>query len=187
VQSHESRQAPSWLIFDVRQRMIPWEKSKQTNEAGVSWLDYRYISGGLRCVRSGRSYWHVSHGRDWRAEDRSKIAKIEFQRGGVVDMRIGSGTPDVLERTLKFAVQCVKGDLGDIDVTSPVELMCGKRIKHLICCVRYYEPTHPVFGALFSGQTSKVTIADMVAMIADAQTQRSIRVPPRAFRFDPKD
>jgi hypothetical protein len=167
--------------------MIPWEKSKEKGEAGVSWTQYRYITGGLRCEKVGRSYWHISHGDDWRAEDHSKNAKVEFFHGGVVDMRIGSGVREDLERTLKFTFQCVRGDLNDIDVTSPVALMCGKRIKHLICCVRYYESTHPKFGKLFSGETPQVAIVDLVAMIRDALTQKFIRVPAKAFRFDPKD
>ncbi len=167
--------------------MIPWERSKETNGAGVPWTRYRYLSGGFRCEKAGRSYWHISHGDNWRAEDHSKIAKIEFLRGGVVDMRIGSGVREDLERTLKFTFQCVMGDLGDIDVTSPVERMCGKRIKHLICCVRYYESTHPEFGKLFSGERAQISVADLAAMIVDAMSQKFIRVSPKGFRFDPRD
>ena len=167
--------------------MIHWSTTKHSNEDGESWLESRFIENGFRCERIGRNYFSVSAGLDLQSVDQSKIAKIEFQRGVTIDLRIGSGKTKEIRDTLAFSFRC----LCDSDALPPIEVpiieFYAKKMKHLICCVRYYEASHPVFGHCFEGDRPTVSIINLSEMIVDALGQKPIRVPAKAFRFDLND
>jgi hypothetical protein len=167
--------------------MIPWSTSRQTNDEGYSWTESRFIENSLRCCRVGRFHYTVSHGQDWRTNRPSKIAKFEFRRGPTLDLAIGSGKPDDVRRTLAFAFRCVLESDAPPPTDGPLFSIYPKVLKHLICNIRYYEASHPTFGPRFAGKNPPLTIDDLVEMITDALAQKSIRIPAKALRFDPRD
>jgi hypothetical protein len=166
---------------------IPWKTSKRTNAMGLSWMESRYIEGGLRCSRSGRSYYSISKGKDWRSVDCARNAKIEFHRGATLDVNIHSRNPAKIQEVLRFAFKCLCDSPTPPPLQTPIIEFYPKKMKHLIFCVRYYEPTHPEFGRYFSGEKPTVSIAKLAEMIVDARNQKGIRIPPKALRFDPND
>jgi hypothetical protein len=167
--------------------MITWETLKQTNEMGASWIESRFIEDGLRCCRVGRSYYAISNGSDWLSDEPAKTAKIAFVRGPTVDVKIKSKRRSDIRKILKFAFRCLCDPKPPPSLDSPIIRSYPKQIKHLSFRVRYYESTHPKYGRRFAGQKPSVSIEDLVEMIVDAHGQEFIRVPAKAFHFDPKD
>jgi hypothetical protein len=139
----------------------------------------RFIEDGLRCHRVGRSYYAISRGSNWRSDDCSKIAKIEFVRGPILDVKIRS------KRAADIRCLCDPEPLSSLN--TPIADFYPKRIKNLICCVRYYEGSHPKYGRRFAGSRPVVSIEDLVAMVIDAHEENSVRLPAKALRFDPRD
>ena len=63
MQSHESRQAPSWLIFDVRQTI-----GRMTMKGEAAWID---SSAAMRSLR-----FHTHFGREARAIGRRCVGSV---------------------------------------------------------------------------------------------------------------
>ena len=167
--------------------MIPWQTSRQTNAMGLSWTESLFIENGLRCSRADRNYCAISHGTDWKTQPPSKNAKIEFKRGPTMDIAVTSCAPAEIGRTMAFAFRCLlNADEAPPDDT-PISEFYARPMKHMICNVRYYEASHPTFGSRFAGDKPPLTIGDLTAMVRDALQAKTVRIPAKALRFDPRD
>lgn len=167
--------------------MFSWITTKHSNDEGISWKESRHIQDGLRCSRIARSYYDITYGTTWETRDSGKIAKLEFKRGPTVDVRIKQSSRATVEQVLAFAFQCLRDDAGSLDPVEPIRAFYPKELKHMICCIRYYESTHPKFGHLFQGEAPTVSIGNLAEMVIDAFQSRTVRLIPNALRFDPKD
>ncbi|HYC69865.1 MAG TPA: hypothetical protein VEB66_01575 [Opitutaceae bacterium] len=165
---------------------IPWQTRTLGNDYG-SWRESRYLENGLRCCRAGRSYFAVDRGKNWRTKDYSSNAKLEFVRGAIIDVHIAKPEFRSVREILAFALGCAcdPQPLGPLD--EPLFRSYPKKLKHMICRMRYYEETHPEFGHLFKGARPKVSVDDLAAMIVNAHQKKTIRIPAEALRFDPRD
>ncbi len=162
---------------------LPWQKLRLTNEANISWVEWRYIRDGIRCARLGRVYWSVTQGTGWeRQEPNGKIVKLIFEKERIVDIKLPSHRLADIERYLYFAMQCVRDSDEPIDVTTPVAKLCDRRLEHMICNVRYYEEIHPDFGRHFRGRSPDVSVALLAAMVVDALQSKSVRLTEAAWK-----
>src|SRR4051812_45271835 len=167
--------------------MIQWQTTRETNAMGVSWTESRFVENGLRCCRAGRNYFDISHGTDWTTPKISKNAKLEFVRGATIDIAVTSCPPAEIDRTIAFAFRCLVNAEEAPALDTPIFALYPKPMKHLICCVRYYDASHPTFGQRFKGAKPKVTVGDLAGMVRDALASKTISIPAKALRFDPRD
>jgi hypothetical protein len=166
---------------------LDWQKVSGTTEMSTRWVQWRTVQNGMRCSRSGRSYWLVDAGQDWAAERRGRAVKLELENQSIIDIGLPSEDPPEIERFLLYAFRCYRDSDDEIDSLDHIHKVCGSRLKKMICSCRFYEQTHPEYGSHFRGENPDACVALLVEMIVDAVSSKRIRIVGWSPEFDPHD
>ena len=168
---------------------LKWFKIAYSNEGG-RWIEWHTVSNGMRCSRTGRTYfsiWEHIEGKDWHDLPVRKQVKLTMEDGRIIDVGLPPKSAAQIERYLTFAFQCICDSDAKFNPADPIHRLCASRLKQMACKFNFYEKSHPGFGLHFQGENPDVSVSLLITMIKDAITSKSVRITGASSDFDPKD